>query len=82
MFSLAIFSTDVYPCLPVCPALARTNSLVHVEMVAHSGALVAGAEDALRAALGKDVASFERAFENLLHAYRRINVSMDTMWGR
>lgn len=56
--------------------------LVHVEMVSYTGKLVSATEDALRACNNKDVAAFEDAFERLLLTYRKINESMETMWGR
>lgn len=56
--------------------------LVHVEMVSFSGKLVDAAEKALVSAQGKDMPSFVNALQNMLEAYRRINVSMDTMWSR
>ncbi|KAL9936371.1 hypothetical protein V8E36_004439 [Tilletia maclaganii] len=56
--------------------------LVHVHMLAHSGAVVSGVEDAMRAVEAKDVASFEHALEGLLLAYRRINETMETMWSK
>ncbi|SPO28725.1 related to BNA2 - putative tryptophan 2,3-dioxygenase or indoleamine 2,3-dioxygenase [Ustilago trichophora] len=56
--------------------------LVHVEMVSYTGKLVSATEDALRACDAKDTAAFEDAFERLLLTYRKINQSMETMWGR
>lgn len=56
--------------------------LVHVEMVSYTAKLVSATEDALRACNSKDVAAFEDAFERLLVTYRKINLSMETMWAR
>ncbi|PWY99689.1 IDO-domain-containing protein [Testicularia cyperi] len=56
--------------------------LVHVEMVSYTGKLVSATEDALRACTNNDLAAFEDAFERLLVTYRKINESMETMWGR
>ncbi|KAN0065914.1 hypothetical protein ACQY0O_001047 [Thecaphora frezii] len=56
--------------------------LVHIEMVSYTGKLVSATEDALRAVTNNDVAGLEDAFERLLVAYRKINLSMETMWGR
>ncbi|SPO35780.1 related to BNA2 - putative tryptophan 2,3-dioxygenase or indoleamine 2,3-dioxygenase [Pseudozyma flocculosa] len=56
--------------------------LVHVEMVSYTGRLVSATEDALRAVTNNDAPALEEAFERLLTTYRKINLSMDTMWGR
>ena len=56
--------------------------LVHVEMVAFTGILISGTEDALKAIHANDVKAFEDAFERLLDGYKKINRSMDSMWGR
>ncbi|KAK0523959.1 hypothetical protein OC842_005978 [Tilletia horrida] len=56
--------------------------LVHVHMLAHSGAVVSSVEDAMRAVECDDAAAFENALERLLLAFRRINETMETMWGK
>ena len=55
---------------------------MHVEMVAYTGILISATEDALKAVQANDVKAFEDAFERLLGGYRKINNSMETMWGR
>ncbi|CAD6887280.1 unnamed protein product [Tilletia controversa] len=56
--------------------------LVHVHMLAHSGAVVSGVEDTMRAVEQKNVPALEHALEKLLLAYRRINETMETMWAK
>ena len=51
-------------------------------MVAFTGILISGTEDALKAIHANDVKAFEDAFERLLGGYKKINRSMDSMWGR
>ncbi|KAE8258243.1 hypothetical protein A4X13_0g1803 [Tilletia indica] len=55
---------------------------VHIHMLGHSGAVVSGVEDAMRAVETNDTPAFERALEDLLLAYRRINETMETMWSK
>ena len=51
-------------------------------MVAFTGILISATEDALKAVHANDVKAFENAFERLLGGYKKINRSMDSMWGR
>lgn len=57
-------------------------SLVHVDMVAHTGALLTQAERVLAAAEARNMADFKASMESLYRVYQKINKSMDTMWGR
>jgi indoleamine 2,3-dioxygenase len=52
--------------------------LVHIAMVRHSGALVAGALDTLRGALDTDRAQFDRGLRALLAALEAINTTMNS----
>lgn len=50
--------------------------------MAHSGKLISAAEDCIIAAVNNKREAFNDALEQLYSAYRAINVSMETMWGR
>ena len=52
------------------------------DQVAHSGKLISAAEDCITAAVSNQREAFNNALEQLYSAYRAINVSMETMWGR
>ncbi|SGY46485.1 BQ5605_C001g00439 [Microbotryum silenes-dioicae] len=54
--------------------------LVHVTMVAHTGRVVAAAEDVLKASQTGDHKAFQSAMGDLLATYEKIQVAMESMW--
>lgn len=54
--------------------------LIHISMVAHSGAAISGIEDVMTAARFKDRLGFNASMSNLLDTYRKINIAMENMW--
>ncbi|PWN86919.1 hypothetical protein FA10DRAFT_269995 [Acaromyces ingoldii] len=56
--------------------------LVHVEMVSFSGQLVSATEAAMLAASQDDMPAFESHMRRMLETYRKIQVSMESMWKR
>lgn len=56
--------------------------LVHVAMVRHSGGLTSASLRALDAAAEGNRPGFNKAMEDLLAAYQKVNGVMETMWGR
>jgi indoleamine 2,3-dioxygenase len=56
--------------------------LVHVAMVAHSGALVSAVLDVLEAAHIKSRVQFDLGLDRLLIVMQKINLVMETMWNR
>lgn len=54
--------------------------LVHVSMVAFTGRAVSGAEKVLKAAQEGDIGAFNQGMKDLVDVYRKINLTMDTMW--
>lgn len=51
-------------------------------MVSYSGKLVKAAQQAMDAVEADDINTFEAAFEDMLLTYRKVNLSMNTMWSR
>jgi hypothetical protein len=59
--------------------------LVHIEMVRHSGPLIAGAVGCIDAATSsgqRDRAALNTGLASVLGAMRRVNATMETMWAR
>ncbi|TKA77357.1 hypothetical protein B0A49_02458 [Cryomyces minteri] len=54
--------------------------LVHVDMVANSGPLVAGVEQTLAAAAAKDRDTFDEGMAAVVTALKRVNAVMNGMW--
>lgn len=53
-----------------------------IDQVANSGKLISAAEDCITAVVNDQREAFNNALEQLYGAYRAINLSMETMWGR
>jgi len=58
------------------------SMMISPAQVAHSGKLISAAEDCISAATSNQRHKFNGSLEQLYNAYRAINRSMETMWGR